>query len=248
MSATAAPSTTSEEDREAAPRRRHLPSLTVRRRTTGEAAAERAVMMRRLRIALPVAAVLLVAAFFLNARTGGGDQAFLDDFADVAATTQNLSSTNPQFAGVDSSGAPYEITADSASQTADRREIVELANPRAVTAAAQSRSVVAAKAGVFNTEDKELLLKDGVIFERTVGLEDYVLKTEAARVSIDRQTMVSEEKVSGAGPRGEALVADRMRADNRAGRLIFEGNVSLRIYPSTRAENEGENASEEAND
>ncbi len=208
-----------------------LDSLTIRRRTTGEQAAARADLMRRLRVALPLIALLLVAAFFLNTRKGGGDDAFLEDFADLDATTQNLSSVNPQFSGVDTRGNPYEITARSASQKPQAKEIVDLDQPRAVTAGGKEQSVVAAKSGVFNTEDKKLLLRDGVTFEHAIGLDNYVLRSPTATVSIDDQTVVTGDGVVGDGPGGSTLKADRMQANNRDGVVVFEGGVSMRLYP-----------------
>jgi lipopolysaccharide export system protein LptC len=233
MNATLNPAATSG-DGPAAPARTNrgvLDSLTIRRRTTGEQAAARAALMRRLRIALPVLALLLIAAFFLTTRKGGSDDAFLNDFADLNATTQNLRSARPQFSGVDSKGNPYEITADSASQKPESKEIVELDQPRAVTVGGGQQSVVEAKSGVFNTDDKRLLLKDGVTFEHAIGRDNYVLKSSAATVSIDDQTVESDDGVTGDGPGGATLKADRMQANNRDGGVVFEGSVSMRLYP-----------------
>lgn len=212
-----------------------LDSLTIRRRTTGEEAAARADLMRRLRIALPIVALILVAAFFLNTRKGGGDDAFLDDFADLSETTQNLSSVRPQFSGVDARGDPYEITAATASQKPEAKEIVELDQPRAVTAGGGEQSVVEAKTGVFNTEEKRLLLKDGVTFEHKIGGDNYVMKSSTATVSIDNQTVETGSGVTGAGPGGSTLKADRMNANNRDGVVTFEGGVSMRLYPKQAA-------------
>lgn len=208
-----------------------IESLTIRQRTTGEQAAARAAFTRRLRLALPIIGVILIAAFFLNTRPGGGDEAFLEDFADVEATPHNLTTAKPQFTGVDARGDPYEITAISASRQPDQEAIVELDHPRAVTASGDAQSVVAAEAGVFNTDEKKLLLRDGVTFERAIGRDNYVLKTPTATVSIDDQTLASGEGVDGAGPGGALLKADRMNADNSEGLVIFEGNVRMRLYP-----------------
>ena len=208
-----------------------LDNLTIRRRTTGEAATARAHLMRRLRIALPVVALLLVVAFMLNTKTSGVDDAFLEDFADIEATTQNLSSLRPQFSGVDADGNPYEITADSASQKPENREVVDLFQPRAVTSGGEKQSIVEAEAGVFNTQDKRLVLKDGVTFDHVIGRDNYVLKTPTATVSIDDQTLVSDKGIEGEGPGGSILRAERMRANNRDGVVIFEGDVSMRLYP-----------------
>ncbi|MCB2112813.1 MAG: LPS export ABC transporter periplasmic protein LptC [Parvularculaceae bacterium] len=234
-----------------------LDNLTIRRRTTGEAATARAHLMRRLRIALPLVALLLVVAFLLNTRTSGVDDAFLEDFADIEATTQNLKSLRPQFSGVDADGNPYEITADSASQKPENREIVDLFQPRAITSGGQKRSVVEAQAGVFNTQDKRLILKDGVTFDHVIGGDNFVLKTPTATVSIDDQTLVSDKGVEGDGPGGSKLRAERMSANNRNGIVVFEGDVSMRLYPkqpagasadSVAAPDETSNATGEAND
>ncbi len=243
MTATAIPAAPASDAAVAPPRtnRGTLDSLTIRRRTTGEQAAARAIVMRRLRFSLPIIALLLIAGFFLNTRSGGGDDAFLEDFADLDATPRNLTTAKPQFSGVDARGNPYEITAVSASRKPEREAIVELNEPRAVTAAGDQQSVVAAHAGVFDTDIKKLLLKDGVTFEHAIGGENYVLKTSAATVSIDDQTVVSEEGVDGDGPGGARLKADRMNANNRDGVVVFEGNVSMRLYPKKAGPPAGEN-------
>jgi lipopolysaccharide export system protein LptC len=212
-----------------------LESLTIRRRTTGAEAAARAALMRRLRIALPTIALILLAAFFVTTRKGGGDEAFLEDFADVNATTQNLSSEKPQFSGVDSRGNPYEITAESASQTPDNKDLVELDRPRAVTAGGKDNSVVEAATGVFDTDAKTLLLRDGVTLEHEIGRDNYVLRSATATVSIDDQTVKTGNGVVGEGPRGSTLKADRMQANNRDGIVIFEGDVTMRMYPKEKS-------------
>ena len=219
-----------------------LDHLTIRRRTTGEDAAARAQLVRRMRVALPAVALVLIAAFFLSTRRSGGDNAFLEDFADLNATTQNLSSVKPQFSGVDARGNPYEITADTASQKPESGEIIELQQPRAVTASGAEQSVVAAKTGVFNTDDKKLLLKDGVTFEHAIGRDNYVMKSSSATVSIDDQTVVTGGGVEGEGPGGSTLKADRMRANNGEGAVIFEGGVTMRLYPKSA---DGETAPQE---
>lgn len=208
-----------------------LDSLTIRQRTTGEAAARRAAFTRKLRIGLPIIALVLIAAFFLNTRPDVSDDAFLEDFAELEATTQNLSSVRPHFSGVDARGNPYEITAATASQKPESKEIVELDEPRAVTSGGKDQSVVAAKAGVFNTDQKTLLLKDGVTFEHAIGPDNYVLKSPNATVKIDDQTVDAGNGVEGEGPRGSTIKADSMRANNRDGVVVFEGDVRMRLYP-----------------
>lgn len=208
-----------------------LDSLTIRQRTTGADAAARAKVMRRMRVALPILALVLIGAFFLNAREQGPEDAFLDDFADLEATPESLKTAKPHFTGVDARGNPYEVTADAALQQANGGKIVDLEAPRAVTSARNGQSVVAARTGVFDADAKRLDLTAGVTFEHKVGPTNYVLRTDQATYTIDDRRVVSEAGVAGEGADGERLKADRMSADDREGKLVFEGNVSMRLFP-----------------
>ncbi len=208
-----------------------LDSLTIRRRTSGEDAAARAQFMRRMRIALPILALVLIATFFFNTRQSGVDDAFLDDFAEIDASPQNLKTAKPKFTGVDARGNPYEVTAKSALQQTDGGKVVDLEAPRAVTSTGDGQSVVAAKTGVFDADAKRLDLRDDVTFEHKVGGTIYVLRTPAATYTIDNRVVASDAGVDGAGTDGALLKADRMNANDREGKLVFEGNVSMRVYP-----------------
>ncbi len=184
-----------------------------------------------LRVALPILAVILIATFFFNTRRSGVDDAFLEDFADIDATPQNLRTARPHFTGVDARGNPYEVTAEAALQQANGGKVVDLEAPRAVTSTGERQSVVAAKAGVFDADAKRLDLREGVTFEHKIGATTYVLKTPQATYTIDDRVVVSEAGVAGEGSAGELLKADRMSAGDREGKLVFEGNVSMRIFP-----------------
>lgn len=208
-----------------------LDSLTLRRRTTGEAAAARAAMTRRLRVILPVVGLLIVVGFLATTRDKGGDDAFLNDFADLDAKPNQRKMENPRYAGVDARGNPYDITAQSATQSADSGDAVELDRPRAVTSGEDARTTVAAARGVLRTDTNVLSLEDDVTLEHKIGGDNYVLKSTAAVVSIEDENVLSDKGIEGSGPRGSTLKADRMRADNKSGRITFEGNVSMRIYP-----------------
>lgn len=211
-------------------RRGILDSLPNRQRLTGEEAARRSLLVKRLRIILPALAVTLVVALFLNTRQGVTDDAFLEDFTDLEATPEELRMANPRFAGVDDKGNPYDITAEAALQTPGVKEIVELVSPRAVTTGTDTKTVVTADKGVFKTKDNILDLTNGVTLNHSVGDNIYVFKTPSATVSLGDETVHSTSGVEGESESG-ALRADRMRAYNSEGRIVFEGNVSMRIFP-----------------
>lgn len=218
---------------QAAQRRRLLDSLPTRARTTGEQAAARSRLIRRLRIALPAFAIVLVTAFILNTRSNQSDPAFLEDFEDLSASTEELRMASPRFSGVDDRGQPFEITANAARQRPGGRNLVELDRPRAVQGGKDSQTVVTAEKGLYKSDTNILELEDGVTLEHKIGADTYVLRSPNATVSIKDQVVVSDAGVGGEGPDGSTLKAEHMTAYRAEGRVVLEGNVSMRIYPKT---------------
>jgi len=213
--------------------RRVLENLPLKSRTTGVQAAARSRLVRRLRIALPVFALVLVAAFFFNTRNPGVDQAFLKEFEDISASTDELRMANPRFTGVDENGRPFLITANAATQAAENKNLVALEKPRAVQGDPDETSVVTADKGLFQRDVNILQLSDGVMLEHEIGNNVYVFRSPAATVDIKDEMVSSDAGVGGDGPGGGALKADSMKAYNAEGRIVFEGNVSMRIYPNS---------------
>ncbi|VAW02517.1 hypothetical protein MNBD_ALPHA05-2549 [hydrothermal vent metagenome] len=215
------------------PRRKRLESLPTRARTTGQSAAARSRLIKRLRVALPTLAVILIGAFIFNTQSNQVDDAFLQDFEDIAAATDELRMANPRFAGVDGGGNPFEITALSAKQDPARQDVVELDRPRAIQGAADEKTTVTAQHGVYQSDANILELTDGVRVEHELAAGTFVLRAPGATVQIKDQTVASNAGVGGEGPDGETLKADRMMVFNAEKRIVFEGNVSMRIYPNS---------------
>ena len=213
--------------------RKVLESLPSRARTTNDQAAARSRLVKRLRVALPITALVLIAAFFFNTQNQGPDSAFLDEFTDLTSATEELKMANPRFAGVDDKGVPFEITADYAIQPPEDREFVLLERPKAIQGDEGEANTVTAEKGVFSSESNILELSDGVQLNHRIGNEIYVFRSDAATVSIDDETVISDVGVGGEGPDGGSLKADRMQAYNGEGRVVFEGGVSMRIYPKS---------------
>ncbi len=213
--------------------RRILDSLPMHARTTGNQAAARSRLVRRLRIALPVLALVLVAAFFFNTRSDQGDDAFLDDFKTITATAEELRMASPRFSGIDNRGRPFEITANAAIQNPGVKDVVQLEQPKAVQGEAHETNTVTAHSGVYRSEEKILELTDDVTLSHDVGADTYVFRSPAATVSIDDEIVTSDSGVGGEGPNGQAVQADRMKAYNAEGRVVLEGNVRMRIYPKS---------------
>ena len=213
--------------------RRALDSLPSKARTTGAAAAARSRLVRRLRLALPIVALALIATFIFNSQNNGVDNAFLEDFEDLTAAAGDRRMVNPRFAGIDDKGKPFEIEAEWAIQDPGADEVVELENPRAVQGEGGESTTVTAERGIYKSEANILELENNVTLEHTIGQDVYILRAPAATVLMKDEIVTSDVGVGGEGPDGGALRADRMRAYNSEGRVVFEGNVSMRIYPKS---------------
>ncbi|MCK5749785.1 MAG: LPS export ABC transporter periplasmic protein LptC, partial [Oricola sp.] len=171
------------------------------------------------------------------------DDAFLKDFEEMTATAEELRMANPRFAGVDNSGKPFEITANAAIQNTSVKDLVTLERPRAVQGHEQETTVVTADKGVYRSDANILALEDDVTLEHELGRDTYVFHSPSATVEIKDEIVTSNAGVGGEGSDGSTLQADRMKAYNSEGRVVFEGNVRMRIYPKKT-----EPADEEADD
>ncbi len=208
-----------------------LDSLPTHARTTGEQAIARSRLVKRLRLALPILALILIAAFLFNTGSRTVDTTFLDDFKQMQASTDELRMANPRFAGIDGQGRPFEITADAAKQNPGNRDVVELEMPRAVQGHAGEETVVTADKGVYSAETSILDLSNGVRLEHQIGADIYVLRSPEATISIKDEVVTSNAGILGASQDGGSLKADQMKAYKADDRVVFKGNVSMRIFP-----------------
>ncbi len=229
-------------------RRRVLDSLPSHARTTSDQAAARSRMVKRLRIILPIMAFVLIAALLFNTRSNEADKAFLDDFKDVTASAEELRMANPRFAGTDNKGKPFEITAEAATQNTKTKDLVTLDRPRAIQGENDETTVVTADKGVYRSDTNILELEDGVSLQHDVGDDAYTFTSPAATVAIKEEIVTSNAGVAGEGSDGSTLKADRMKAYNSEGRVVFEGNVHMRILPKKTSPAADENPETEATD
>ncbi len=217
--------------------RRALDSLPTKSRTTGDEALARSRLVKRLRVILPVSGLLLAVVFLLNTGADQPDDIFLDDLKDISASAGDRRMANPRFAGVDDKGKPFEITAASALQTPADQNLVELESPRAVQGDGDATTVVTADKGLYQSKANLLELTDNVTLAHDIGADTYVLRTPDATISIKDEVVTSNNGINGESNDGSALRADRMKSYNSEGRVVFEGNVRMRIYPKSSQEN-----------
>lgn len=214
----------------AAPDRVVLENLPSHRRLTGEQAMARSRLIKRLRYILPGVALFLIAMFFISSQSANEDDAFLEELAVETLNAQEATVIKPSFAGLGTDGQPYEITAATAAQDPDNEDTVNLNGPRAVLQDGEAKTLATANSGTFNSDENLLKLQQNVVLEREISGKSYTLHTPDAVVAIADETVTSSSGVTGWAENG-SLRADTMEVYNNERRVIFTGNVRMKIEP-----------------
>jgi len=192
----------------------------------------RSALVRLLKIALPVAALLLIAALFAFSAVQERTGLDLSDF--TFEGRDGLRLTRPRFAGATDDGQPFRLSADWALPDAPDPSLVELGPLRGVIEVAPGRSLgVAAQRGAFRPQDRTLRLEGDVTL--TLNQTEARLTMSSLSGDLDAETLTGEGPVRGAG-RGATLRAGAMRATRKGGSasIRFEDRVRVTIDPAAR--------------
>lgn len=156
------------------------------------------------------------------------EEGFTLDYADLILSDDSLTMKNPQFVASDLSNQSYVVTADTATQKTATSSEITLENIQAdITLKSGEWLSMSAPEGLINQETGTLRLFGEINIYSDSG-DQFTL--QSADVDLKQRTIVSSNPVTGHGPLG-AIRADRLVADQLSGRLQFEGNVMLTIYP-----------------
>lgn len=184
--------------------------------------------VRAMRVALPVAALALLALLLTWPRLHGPDSDVITPTADSVDLERDgrVRLDQPRYVGAGSGSRGFSVEAAAArvDPTSPRR--IELERMRAELPAADARDIaVEAGRAVFDRDSGILDLDGGI---DVVTDDGYRLHTEAAKVAVDAGLLRTLAPVAGSGPRGE-LVADRLEVSERGDVLRFSGNVRARL-------------------
>jgi lipopolysaccharide export system protein LptC len=132
---------------------------------------------------------------------------------------------NPRFAGRDSTGQSFTITADAARRKELMANAVDLVGPILRDAAG---SEVRAPSGMYDRDAGILELYDDVVITDMSG---YSFKTAAARVHVGQNWVEGLSPLQGKGPLGD-IRSDSYEILDGGNRVVFLGNVKTVIYPA----------------
>lgn len=188
----------------------------------------RRLIMRLVKYVLPAIAMAFLALMIAWPRLFEEESKFDLTKAEISAVKDDLRMNSPRFTGIGSDNRPYLVTADSAVQDQNDRELVRLENLQAdLSMTDGSWLSVNANNGLMHNGLQTLQLDGRIEAYSDFG---YAFYAESARIDLDAGTLVSELPVRVQGPHGH-LRAKSLRATERGRRLHFAGDVKVIIFP-----------------
>ncbi len=192
------------------------------------AAARHSRLVRTLRVAVPAAVALAMAAiiavsvfnpFRLLAKLP------IDPGRLVVSGTK-VTMESPHLSGFTPDGRPYELWAKAATQDLTRPDQVDLSTLRAkLMTEDQSTVMIDARSGVFDTKSQLLQLRKDVYLLATTGYEAWLTQ---ALVDLGKGTISSDEPVD-VKWQGGTLRGQKLRITDKGELIRFEGGVVMHL-------------------
>jgi lipopolysaccharide export system protein LptA len=202
--------------------------LTVDRSRAFVRARRHSFMVRTLRIALPLASVLMVAGYVMTVTTTARLAGGIDRGTRPINVSRDLSMDNPRYEGVGQDGARFLVTAKRAvPDLTDIGRVKLEAISGELVDARRARTEVTAARGDFDTRASTLVLSGGITIATDAGLR---ADLDSATVDTRKGTIVSDRPTRISAPQG-AISAARLEIDQRAKRVAFVGTVVTRVTP-----------------
>ena len=192
-------------------------------------AARHSRMVRVLRIAVPAAVVLAMAAIVAISVFNPFRMLLPKlpvDISNMVVSGTKITMELPHMAGFSSDRRPYELTAKTAVQDLTDPDHVELNIIRAkVQMEDRSTVTMDARTGHYDSKQQTLDLRKDIFLQSSTG---YEAKLSQALLDINKGTVTSDEHVDVKLLNG-TLVADRLRILNSGEVVRFEGNVVMNL-------------------
>ena len=196
--------------------------------TAGERAHKEGytIFIRRMRLFLPLLAVVLLVALMTWPQSKDNIVATKEEQQEQYQNVQKNELLNPKFESVDEKNQPYTITADTAIQNDDNKNLLMLTNPFGEIILNSSNKVtIAAQTAEYQQDQEKLYLKNSVRLTHDAG---YEMTMNELYVDMQSGVANSETAVEGFGPQGTIQSAG-LKAEQEKNLIIFTGPARLVI-------------------
>jgi lipopolysaccharide export system protein LptC len=193
-------------------------------------AARHSRMVRVLRVAVPAAVVLSMAAIVFTSVYNPFRMLLPKlpvDIGNLVVSGTKITMETPHMAGFTPDQRPYEVWAKTATQDLTDPDHVDLRTLRAKVLMEDRTTTITldARSGLFDSKAQLLDLRKDIFLQSSTG---YEARMSQALVDIGKSTVTSEEHVDVKLLNG-TLTSDRLRIFNGGEVVRFEGNVVLNL-------------------
>jgi lipopolysaccharide export system protein LptC len=193
-------------------------------------AARHSRMVRVLRVAVPAAVVLSMAAIVFTSVYNPFRMLLPKlpvDIGNLVVSGTKITMETPHMAGYTPDQRPYEVWAKTATQDLTDPDHVDLRTLRAKVLMEDRTTTITldARTGLFDSKAQLLDLRKDIFLQSSTG---YEARMSQALVDIGKSTVTSEEHVDVKLLNG-TLTSDKLRIFNGGEVVRFEGNVVLNL-------------------
>ena len=194
-------------------------------------AARHSRMVRALRVAVPAAVVLSMAAIVFVSVYNPFRMLLPKlpavDMGNLVVSGTKITMETPHMSGYTPDQRPYEVWAKTATQDLTDPDHVDLRTLRAKVLMEDRTTIILldARTGLFDSKAQLLDLRKDIFLQSSTG---YEARLSQAMVDIGKSTVTSEEHVDVKLLNG-TLTADKLRIFNGGEVVRFEGNVVLNL-------------------
>lgn len=204
-------------------------SLPPRTRDALQRIAVRTRTVHVMKLVLPAAAILLIAAVVLWPYLVPDQTGFPVAFADLEDSVDSVSMIDARFVGTDDHNLPFTVSARRIDNLKPDATEMVLHQPAAdMTLDDGSWILVRSDSGEYAVKAESLDLVGDVELFHDSG---YEFRTSRASVDLEKRIVSGTEPVAGHGPLGE-LNATGFRVLDNGGTIVFDGPARLVIHPS----------------
>jgi len=194
-------------------------------------AARHSRMVRVLRVAVPAAVLLSMAAIVLVSFVWNPFRMLLPklpvDMGNLVVSGTKVTMESPHMAGYTPDQRPYEVWAKTATQDLTDPDHVDLRTLRAKVLMEDRTTTITLDAlnGLMNTKDQLLDLHKDIFLQTSTG---YEARLSQAFVDMAKGIVTSDEHVDVKLLNG-TLTSDRLRITGGGELIVFEGNVVMNL-------------------
>ena len=177
------------------------------------------------KIALPIAAGLLLIILALAPLDRKGDVSFILDKKKVQSAPERMRVEEARYTGTDDKGQLFEIVANRAIQPSSNTPLVDIDGMFARLNLQQGPMLIAADQGRYNIDTQQVAVV-GPINVR--GADGWQLQTRDVNIDLKQRQLASQGPAEGKMRLGQ-FRANRMSADLTSRTVVLEGGARLKI-------------------